>query len=164
MGHRETRVKEYMALDYPIELTSDEYGFFVRIPDLPGCESSGSTPDEAIASINEAKEAWIVAALDRGVPIPEPRGEDDYSGKFVVRVGSSVHRDLVRIAAVEGISLNALVSAVLARETGRFSDVLSYRTTVTSVLESSTESVDDLICTSKAHGNWTVYETRAQAV
>ena len=164
MAKWEARVQEYMALDYPIEITRDEFGYFVRIPDLPGCESSGSTPDEAINAIDEAREAWIEAALETGAHVPAPRGEDDYSGKFVVRVGGSIHRDLVRIAAVEGISLNALCATVLARETGRFSDVLGYQSTVTRVLESSTESTDDLLCTSKVHGNWTVYENTAQAV
>jgi len=164
MGDRGKRIQEYLALDYPVEMTRDEYGYFARIPDLPGCESSGSTPDEAMASINEAKEAWIGAALDTGVRIPIPRSEDDFSGKFVVRVGPSIHRDLVRIAAVEGISLNALVSGVLARETGRFSSTLSYESSMTQVLGSTTESTDELICTSKAHGDWTVYETMARAV
>ncbi len=128
MSSRETRMREYMVLDYPIEVTRDELGYFVRIPDLPGCESNGDTLDEAIASINEAKEAWIGAALDAGADIPVPRGEDDYSGKFVVRVRPSIHRDLVRIAAIEGISLNAFVATVLAKETGRFSEVPSRKT------------------------------------
>lgn len=110
-----------MALDYPMEITRDEFGFFVRIPDLPGCESSGGTITEAMESIEEAKELWIEAAIDTRRSIPVPRGEDEFSGKFVVRVGRTIHRDLVRIAALEGMSLNAFVSAALARETGRFS-------------------------------------------
>ena len=61
------------------------------------------------------------AALDTRGSVPAPRGEDEYSGKFVVRVGRTTHRDLVRIAALEGISLNAFVGSVLARETGRIS-------------------------------------------
>ena len=113
------RIDQYMAVDYPIEITRDESGFFVRIPDLPGCESSGATIAEAMESIEEAKELWIEAALETRGSVPAPRGEDEYSGKFVVRVGRTIHRDLVRIAALEGISLNAFVGSVLARETGR---------------------------------------------
>lgn len=164
MGNRGTRLQEYLALEYPIELVRDEFGFFARIPDLPGCESSGDTADEAIASIEEAKEAWLEAALDNGVQIPVPRGGDDYSGKFVVRVGPSIHRDLVRIAALEGVSLNAFVSSVLARETGRFSDVVRSGSVMSRVIESSSESTSDLICTSKMHGEWVVYENISQAV
>jgi predicted RNase H-like HicB family nuclease len=119
MATRAERLGRYTELDYPIEITRDEFGYFARIPDLPGCESNGATPDDAVRAIAEAKETWLEAALDAGISIPEPRGEDGYSGKFVVRVPTSVHRDLVRIASSEGVSLNALVSSVLARETGR---------------------------------------------
>jgi antitoxin HicB len=121
MSGKSEWLKEHMELNYPVELTRDELGYFVRIPDLPGCESNAATLEEAMASIDEAKAAWLEAALDSGVSVPLPRSEDDYSGKFVIRVGPSVHRDLVRIAAIEGLSLNALVSTVLARETGRLS-------------------------------------------
>jgi antitoxin HicB len=110
----------YMKLDYPVEITRDGDGFFVRIPDLPGCESNADSVGDALECIAEAKAAWIGAALATGKPIPSPRADDDYSGKFVVRVGRSLHRDLVRIALIEGTSLNALVSTVLARETGRY--------------------------------------------
>jgi antitoxin HicB len=121
VSDRSERIRRHMAVDYPMEVSRDELGYFVRIPDLPGCESSGETITEAMASIEEARELWIETALDSGGAVPAPRGEGDYSGKFVVRVGKSVHRELVRISAAEGVSLNALVTSVLARETGRFS-------------------------------------------
>ncbi|MDZ4063699.1 MAG: type II toxin-antitoxin system HicB family antitoxin [Coriobacteriia bacterium] len=115
------RVREYMAVEYPVEVTKDEFGYFVRVPDLPGCESNGDSLEEAFRAIEEARELWITAALESKRAIPLPRGEDDYSGKFVVRVGSAIHRDLVRIAAHEGVSLNSLVLGLLARETGHHS-------------------------------------------
>jgi predicted RNase H-like HicB family nuclease len=120
-------VGTFVDVDYPVEITRDGDGFFIRIPDLPGCESNADTIDEALESIEEAKEAWIEAALATGKPVPSPRTDDDYSGKFVVRVGRSLHRDLVRIALIEGMSLNALVSTVLARETGRYAAPLRRR-------------------------------------
>jgi predicted RNase H-like HicB family nuclease len=104
---------------YAVEITHDEDGFYARIPDLPGCESYGRSLEEAYESIEEAKSLWIEAVLESGGVVPSPRGEEDYSGKFVVRVGSSLHRDLVRLAVLDGVSLNAFVSSVLARETGR---------------------------------------------
>jgi antitoxin HicB len=104
---------------YAIEITRDRDGFYARVPDLPGCESYGGTLEETYASIEEAAQAWIETVLAAGGSVPLPRGADDYSGKFVVRVGASVHRDLVRLAALDGVSLNAFVASVLARETGR---------------------------------------------
>ncbi len=113
-------VDHYLSLGYPIELTPEQDGYFARVPDLPGCESNGITAEDAMDSIQEAMAAWIQAAMETGRTIPLPRREDsDYSGKFVVRVGRSLHRNLVRLATLEGMSLNAFVSAVLSREAGR---------------------------------------------
>ena len=61
-------IKYYLSLPYKIELIPDlnDGGFRVSIPDLPGCISVGETIDEAIANINDAKKAWIEAALEDG--------------------------------------------------------------------------------------------------
>jgi antitoxin HicB len=116
----ETTVEYYPGLPYTIEMISEpEGGWFVTVKELPGCMSQGETPDEAIEMIREAMRGWIEVALEDGDPIPEPRDLDDYSGKFVVRVPKSLHRDLVERAADEGVSLNQFVNVALARATGR---------------------------------------------
>ncbi len=46
--------------------------------------------------------------------IPEALSEKVFSGKFVVRVPSDVHRLLAIQAAEQGVSMNRLVSAKLA--------------------------------------------------
>jgi hypothetical protein len=48
------------------------------------------------------------------MPIPEPRPEEEYSGKFVVRVPRSLHRELVETAEREGVSLNQYINVALA--------------------------------------------------
>ena len=45
-----------------------------------------------------------------------PFGDRSYSGKFMVRVPPDVHRTLAIRAAEQGVSMNRLVSARLARE------------------------------------------------
>ena len=101
----------YMSLPYRIELIPDmdEGGFAVSIPDLPGCLSTGDTIDEAINNINDAKKAWIEAALEDGLPVPEPgtdKALDEYSGQFKLRIPKSLHRSLALHAKAEGISMN----------------------------------------------------------
>jgi predicted HicB family RNase H-like nuclease len=49
-----------------------------------------------------------------GEPIPEALAEKNYSGRFMVRVPSVVHRSLATEAADLGVSINSLVSAKLA--------------------------------------------------
>ena len=47
--------------------------------------------------------------------IPIPISIRKYSGKFMVRIPPEVHRKLAEIAAEEGVSINRLVSARLAK-------------------------------------------------
>ena len=47
--------------------------------------------------------------------IPTPIAIKKYSGKFMVRIPPEVHRKLAEIAAEEGVSINRLVSARLAK-------------------------------------------------
>jgi antitoxin HicB len=111
----EREVERYMALPYKIELIPDEGEWVVAIPELPGCLSQGETPEEAIKMIREAQRLWLQVALEDGRPIPAPRPEGDYSGRFNVRVPRRLHRDLVRAAEAEGVSLNLFVATALAR-------------------------------------------------
>ena len=61
--------------DYHINVFhSDEDGGYVAdIPDLESCSAFGSTPQEALSEVLNAKDAWLAAARERGIPIPEPR-------------------------------------------------------------------------------------------
>jgi antitoxin HicB len=110
----------YLGLPYTIELRNfPDEGWFVRVKELPGCMSQGDTADEALANLQEAMELWLEVSLEHGDDIPEPRSDEDYSGKFVVRVPSSLHRDLAERAAEEGASLNQYVNVALAQAVGR---------------------------------------------
>ena len=62
--------------------------------------------------------AWIEVALEDRQPVPEPKSVEEYSGKFIVRVPKSLHRDLAETTAREGVSLNQYISAELARAVG----------------------------------------------
>ena len=60
--------------DYHINIFwSDEDGCYVAdIPDLVSCSALGATPEEALAQLAVAKEAWLAAAHEQDKPIPEP--------------------------------------------------------------------------------------------
>ncbi|MBI2298301.1 MAG: type II toxin-antitoxin system HicB family antitoxin [Armatimonadetes bacterium] len=101
---------------YPPVFTQEPEGdWSVRFADFPGIVSGGETIDEALAQGLEALAGHIEALRQLGEPLPEPLRE--VRGVFQVRVPRSVHRALKRRAAEEGVSLNALVSAILSRET-----------------------------------------------
>ena len=111
----------YLALPYRYEIIpAEEGGYIGLVPDLPGCITQGETLTGVISMIEDAKRAWLETALEEGIDIPEPVGHDeDYSGKFVVRVPKSLHRDLVRKAREENVSLNQLATYLLATGVGR---------------------------------------------
>lgn len=53
---------------------SDEDDCWIAdVPDLRPCSAHGSTPQEAMAHIEDAIKGWLAVARDRGFPIPEPR-------------------------------------------------------------------------------------------
>ena len=61
--------------DYHINVfySDEDGGYIAYIPDLDACSAFGASPEEALAEVEKAKEAWLAAAHDAGKPIPEPR-------------------------------------------------------------------------------------------
>ena len=106
---------------YRLEVYEDpEDGAWVaEVPDLPGAMAAGETPTEAISGVEDAIGAWIDAAHDDGRQVPAPRPVDDqFSGRFVVRVPRSLHRRLVTEARRDGVSLNTYCVNALAQAVG----------------------------------------------
>ena len=116
-------LEEYLQLPYTIEVIRDnnpEYpGWVARVVELPGCMTQADTFDELGEMVIDAMSAWIGTAIEDGQEIPEPRPQESYSGKFIVRVPRSLHRMLVETADKEGVSLNGYVSNSLALSVGQ---------------------------------------------
>ncbi len=108
---------------YPVQLRplSEEEGggWLAEVPDLPGCISDGDTAEEAAADVRGAVESWIEAAEELGRPVPAPRADERFSGKWVIRMPRSLHRRLAERASHEGVSLNTLATTLLAEAVGR---------------------------------------------
>lgn len=106
----------YMGLPYNIIIRKDPYGgYFAKIEELEGCMTQGETYEEALKNIREAMELWLENALEDGDIIPEPvADEEDFSGKFVLRLPKTLHRKLARNASKENVSLNQYVVFLLS--------------------------------------------------
>ncbi len=100
--------EEYMALPYRMEIIpdTDEGGYVVSFPELPGCITCADSLEKAISNADDAKKEWLYAAMEEGIEIPEPVNLDDYSGQFKLRIPKSLHHSLVEHAKQEGISMN----------------------------------------------------------
>ena len=61
--------------DYHINIfySDDDGGYIADIPDLDSCSAFGESPEEALAEVIKAKEAWLVAIQESGKPAPQPR-------------------------------------------------------------------------------------------
>ena len=61
--------------DYHINIfySDEDGGYIADVPDLSACSAFGSTPKDALAEVEKAKEAWLDAAKAEGKPIPPPR-------------------------------------------------------------------------------------------
>lgn len=117
------QLEDYLKLPYSIEVfpdtDDDDPGWYARVIELPGCMTNAGTFSELGEMIEDAKRAWLTVALERGIPIPEPRQEEEYSGKFVTRIPKSLHRRLAQQAEREGVSLNQYVNSALAEALGQ---------------------------------------------
>jgi predicted RNase H-like HicB family nuclease len=52
--------------------TEEDGGFFVVVPDLPGCTAHGETPEEALREARIAQELWLESVRERRWTVPEP--------------------------------------------------------------------------------------------
>ena len=70
---RETEVQRRLSLPYHRVIYGDPVdGYMGQVPELPGCYTSGDTPAETLANLEEAMAAWIESCLISGDPIPGP--------------------------------------------------------------------------------------------
>jgi antitoxin HicB len=116
-------LEEYLKLPYSISVVRDEddegnEGWVAEVAELPGCMTQGRTLEEVAGKIRDAMAGWISVALEDGVEIPEPRNRHSFSGRFLLRLPSSLHAELVFEARREGVSLNQYAMSALAGAVG----------------------------------------------
>src|SRR5712692_2436013 len=111
-------LEEYLELAYTFRVVpAQPSGFVADVAELPGCITQAETWAEAGDMIRDAMRGWIGAALEDGLPVPEPR-EDASPAKVLLRLPRSLHQALVRSAEQEGVSLNQFLVYQLGRTLG----------------------------------------------
>ena len=116
MREREIKpIEYYLKAVYPVTIyPAPEGGYVAEIEDLPGCITEGETLEEVFRRIEDTRHAWIEIQYEDGAEIPLPRTEQQYSGRFLVRIPKGLHRQLAEQAKREGVSLNQYVETMLA--------------------------------------------------
>jgi antitoxin HicB len=93
--------------------------YLIEFADVPGVVCDGETPEEAIANGRDALKPALMTLREFGDQIPGPGQATDASGQWRQRVPRSMLARLVERARVEGVSLNALVTAMIAEGLGQ---------------------------------------------
>lgn len=106
--------KPYNIIIKPV---SDEAGnyFAARVLEFDGCITTGETKEEAHNNIYEVLEGFIEDMIEEGEEVPEPIGDEDFSGNLRVRMPKSMHKNLSQAAKLEGISLNQYIIHKLSK-------------------------------------------------
>ena len=84
--------------------------WLAEVEGLPSCTARGSTPDEAVRRAWAAVEELVGRLPEEENEPPAPR----HSGKLLVRMPATLHDELAQTAESEGVSLNQLITGVLA--------------------------------------------------
>ena len=97
-------------------LSKDEGGgYLLEYPDIPGCMSDGETVEEAIANGREALRDCIEVFRESGRKLPKPSVE---AAQWRQRLPRTLYLKLTRQAESEGVSINSLVTAIIAEAIG----------------------------------------------
>ena len=90
-------------------------GYLVEYPDIPGCMSDGETVEEAIMNGREALLDCIEVFKESGRKIPKPGIE---AAQWRQRLPRTLYSKLTKQAENEGVSINSLVTAIIAEAIG----------------------------------------------
>jgi len=102
-----------MRTIYTATFIQEDNTFYARIPDLPGCITTGEDLPDAIEQITDAANLWLVTAEDHGdpIPAPTPQSELDHPDNAIltmIQVDTIAYRSAIDTRAVrKNVSLPA---------------------------------------------------------
>lgn len=99
---------------YRVTWSSEDNEHVGLCAEFPSLSWLAPTPEKALSGIRRVVAEVVDEMLTSGEAVPEALAERKFSGRFMVRIPSLVHRTLATEAAEQGVSINRLVSAKLA--------------------------------------------------
>jgi predicted RNase H-like HicB family nuclease len=121
-----------MKYIYSAVLTPDESGtkYYARVPDLPGCITTGRDLQDAIEQITDAASGWLVVAEDEGIDIPPATPQENITREqgctfSVIQIDTIAYRALTDTRAVrKNVSLPAWMADLADKKGINCSQVL----------------------------------------
>lgn len=99
---------------YKVVWSEEDGEYLGLVAEFPSLSWLAPTPTQALQGMIDLVAEVLADLALQGQTPPEPLSTRHYSGRFMVRVSGDTHRRLVRKAAEQNVSLNALVSETLA--------------------------------------------------
>ena len=100
------------------EPNQDGSKYYCRVPDLPGCITTGNSIEDAIEMITDAASGWLVVAEDEGNDIPAPTPQQDLNipkgtACSIIRIDTLTYRAATDTKAVrKNVSLPAWMATL----------------------------------------------------
>ena len=100
------------------EPNQDGSKYYCRVPDLPGCITTGNSIEDAIEMITDAASGWLVVAEDEGKDIPAPTPQQDLNipkgtACSIIRIDTLAYRAATDTKAVrKNVSLPAWMATL----------------------------------------------------
>lgn len=99
---------------YRVSWSAEDDEFIATCLEFPSLSWLAASQLEALEGLQAVLQDVLTDMDEAGEEIPAPLSERKFSGKFLVRVGEQLHRDLALHAAEQHMSLNQYVVKKLA--------------------------------------------------
>ncbi|KFI21600.1 type II toxin-antitoxin system HicB family antitoxin [Nitrosococcus oceani] len=106
------RIDQYT---YRISWSQEDEEYVASCVEFPSLSWLDTTPEKALAGVRKVVAQCVEDMKKSGEAIPEPLSVKSFSGRFMVRVPPQLHRQLAKLAAESGVSLNRLISHKLSQ-------------------------------------------------
>jgi predicted RNase H-like HicB family nuclease len=93
---------------------SEKEKFVASVPELENLKVMGDTRAEALSKAEEEVEKAFRKAAEDNTPLPPPVDGAEYSGEVSINISPTLHKNLIFMAAQEGIDLDQLASELLS--------------------------------------------------
>ncbi|GIJ76072.1 Predicted nuclease of the RNAse H fold, HicB family [Micromonospora phaseoli] len=100
---------EIFHYTYRVTWSAQDDEFVATCVEFPSLSWLASSQIEALQGLQALLLEVIADMEEQGEEVPQPFAERSYSGKFNLRVGESLHRELSIQAAEDGLSLNQYI-------------------------------------------------------
>lgn len=95
---------------FHIEWSNEDQEYIATCPAFPGLSAFGETEEKALKEAKIALAGFIETYKANNMLLPAPKLRESVSGKFQLRLPKTLHHLAVRLAHLDGVSLNSYIA------------------------------------------------------